>query len=274
MNEFSAYGSHKAAVKNLVNKDIDAKKFFETLNSRGWSIEYHNRIEDVFEYLFVAGGSKKTNFKIFPTTIQIHDIKGNNSSTHSIVLIWSNKKLYLYDPNGVYDTSQPKWYEGVGYELQQDYGYKFNGKYFDSTKKFQKYIIKNYSKHFRVPESLGAQYILPITEGETKYIGAGGYCMFFNYMAIERIKRSGKRRFPSTYSKLTTQPFTKIFPPPATEAEALGGSAKEDTFEGQTQQIVNNVWKSGGGRRKRRRSRKKRRTSRRRRRCVTRRVKR
>ena len=64
MNEFSAYGSHKAAVKNLVNKDIDAKKFFETLNSRGWSIEYHNRIEDVFEYLFVAGGSQKTNFKI------------------------------------------------------------------------------------------------------------------------------------------------------------------------------------------------------------------
>ena len=116
---------------------------------------------------------------------------------------------------------KPKWYEGlsVGDELQQDYGYKFNGKYFDSTKKFQKYITKNYSKHFRVPESLGAQYILPITEGETKYIGAGGYCMFFNYMAIERIKRSGKRGFPSTYSKLTTQPFTKIFPPPAVEAQ-------------------------------------------------------
>ena len=143
MDEFSAYGSLKGKVEDLVNKDIDAKKFFETLNSRRSPVEYKDSIEDVFKYLFVDNKHKKTNFKIFPTTIQIYDEKENVSSTHSIVLIWSNKTLYLYDPNGVYDTSQEKWYEGLreGDTLQQDYGYKFKGIYFDSTKKFQEKIL-------------------------------------------------------------------------------------------------------------------------------------
>ena len=266
MDEFSAYGSLKGKVEDLVNKDIDAKKFFETLNSRRSPVEYKDSIEDVFKYLFVDNKHKKTNFKIFPTTIQIYDEKENVSSTHSIVLIWSNKTLYLYDPNGVYDTSQEKWYEGLreGDTLQQDYGYKFKGIYFDSTKKFQETIKKDYAINFKVPESLGAQFLLPITEGKTKYIGAGGYCMFFNYMAIERIKRSGKRRLPSTYSKITTQPFTNVFPRPAPEAEALGGNASKDTFEGATKEIVDVVFgkkkKRRGGRRKKRSTRKRRRT--------------
>ena len=71
MDEFSAYGSLKGKVEDLVNKDIDAKKFFETLNSRRSPVEYKDSIEDVFKYLFVDNKHKKTNFKIFPTTIQI-----------------------------------------------------------------------------------------------------------------------------------------------------------------------------------------------------------
>ena len=53
MDEFSAYGSLKGKVEDLVNKDIDAKKFFETLNSRRSPVEYKDTIEDVFKYLFV-----------------------------------------------------------------------------------------------------------------------------------------------------------------------------------------------------------------------------
>ena len=116
-------------VENLVNNDINADIFFETLNRmfHTETIFYKQEIQDVFYDLFTSGGSQD-QFKIFPTTISIHNQIDNETSTHSIVLIWNNDILYLYDPNGAYNTQDP----GVQ-GMIQDYGYKCYNKYFNST---------------------------------------------------------------------------------------------------------------------------------------------
>jgi hypothetical protein len=235
-------------VENLVNDDINADIFFETLNRifHTETIFYKNTIEDVFSDLFTSGGSRE-QFKIFPTTISIHNQIDNETSTHSIVLIWNNDILYLYDPNGAYNTQEP----GVQ-GMIQEYGYSCFGQYFNSTLEFQNYITNNYNIDFRVPLNLGAQYLLKIAT-ESSYIGDGGYCMFFNYMAIEYILRNynNNTNLQDLYITITTSPFSNVFPKPASKMAALNGTARPNTFEWETNRIVNDVFNMYGGKKNR-----------------------
>ena len=234
-------------VENLVNSDINANIFFETLNRIFHTeiIFYKNTIEDVFSDLFTSGGSRE-QFKIFPTTISIHNKIDNETSTHSIVLIWNNDILYLYDPNGAYNTQEP----GVQ-GMIQEYGYSCFGQYFNSTLEFQNYITINYNIDFRVPLNLGAQYLLKIAT-ESSYIGDGGYCMFFNYMAIEYILRNyNNTNLQDLYRTITTSPFSNVFPKPASKMAALNGTAGPNTFEWETNRIVNDVFNMYGGKKNR-----------------------
>jgi len=235
-------------VENLVNSDINANIFFETLNRIFHTeiIFYKNTIEDVFSDLFTSGGSRE-QFKIFPTTISIHNQIDNETSTHSIVLIWNNDILYLYDPNGAYNTQEP----GVQ-GMIQEYGYSCFGQYFNSTLEFQNYITNNYNIDFRVPLNLGAQYLLKIAT-ESSYIGDGGYCMFFNYMAIEYILRNynNNTNLQDLYITITTSPFSNVFPKPASKMAALNGTARPNTFEWETNRIVNDVFNRYGGKKNR-----------------------
>ena len=249
--EFKAYGSLEHTVENLVNSDINANNFFETLN-RIFNTEiiiYKNTIEDVFNDLFISGGSA-AQFKIFPTTISIHNKIEDLTSTHSIVLIWNNNILYLYDPNGVYNTEIAVQYtinDKIQW-LQQDYGYYCYNEYFNSTEAFQTYIQTKFNISCMVPNTLGAQFLLPLTTENTRYISEGGYCMFFNYMAIEYILRNyNNTNLPDLYHTITTFPFSNVFPKPASKIAARNGTAKPNTFEGETNTIVNNVFNSYGG---------------------------
>ncbi len=210
------------------------------------TIFYKNTIEDVFSDLFTSGGSRE-QFKIFPTTISIHNQIDNETSTHSIVLIWNNDILYLYDPNGAYNTQEP----GVQ-GMIQEYGYSCFGQYFNSTLEFQNYITNNYNIDFRVPLNLGAQYLLKIAT-ESSYIGDGGYCMFFNYMAIEYILRNynNNTNLQDLYITITTSPFSNVFPKPASKMAALNGTARPNTFEWETNRIVNDVFNMYGGKKNR-----------------------
>ena len=261
-NEFTAYGKVMNSVEKLVNEDIGADKFFESLSDGSFVVEYMEKIEDFFESKF-----SPEKLKIIPTTIQLRDLGDDNfRSTHSIILMWVNEKLYLYDPNGAYNVIDGvRGYQG-GVFLSK-FCYSFGNEKYTSTEKFQNFIKEEYKIDLIIPRSLGPQATMRLTEGETKYIGEGGYCMFFNYMIIDRIKniRRAKIRnpyvnFPLIYDNIDIG----TFPPPARPEEAYSGTAPSSSFEGKTKVIVNRIFGSGGRRKKTRRRRTSRRRSRRR----------
>ena len=248
MTEFQAYGKLKKKVEQLVNDDIDADKFFNSLNKfSNIRVRYIDKIEKVLDKYDVWSNE---DFIIFPTTIQIRDIVENDTSTHSILLIWNKSKLYLYDPNGVYNTAEELYYKISNEHLQQSYGYVYEDNYFDSTQDFHKFVKNTYNIQLKIPTDLGAQYLLPIEGDNTSYISSGGYCMFFNYMVIEYIANNMNEPFNKIYKAITKYPFNNVFPRPATEDDALNGTAHEDTFEGKTVQITKDVFSNKGGKRK------------------------
>jgi len=241
--EFSAYGLLQYKVGNLVDRDNGANIFFENLNKLTsiHIISYKAYIHEVFEELFLPNGSdgeySSSKLGIFPTTVQIQIRDDGKPQSHSIVLIWNGDTLYLYDPNGAYNTQEPG-VEG----MIQEYGYSCFGQYFNSTLEFQNYITYNYKIKFRVPLNLGAQYLLKIAT-ESSYIGEGGYCMFFNYKAIEYILHNyNNTNLQDLYLTITTSPFSNVFPKPASNRAALNGTVGTNTFEGQTIEIAKEVF--------------------------------
>jgi len=259
MKEFDAYGKLKKNVEKLVDNDTQADVFFNNLNNHTSDIkvDYIDEIQDV---LADYDNWSNEKFVIFPTTIQIYDGETNDRSTHSILLIWTNAKLYLYDPNGAYNTKIKVTYKSSVTKLKQSYGYMLNNTYFHSTVIFKKYIKDRYKITLNIPTDLGAQYLLPIEETNTIYIREGGYCMFFNYMVIEYILNNFEQPFESIYDTITKSPFDGVFPTPATDDDAIKGTAPENTFEGKTIQIVEQVFSKKGGNRKTKSKRKKNKT--------------
>lgn len=259
MKEFDAYGKLKKNVKNLVDDDENADLFFNKLNDDNSEINvrYRDTIENVLDNYNEWSNQK---FVIFPTTIQIYDEETNDRSTHSILLIWVINQLYLYDPNGVYNTEKEIFYKTINAKLRQNYGYIFNNEYFHSTAKFKQHIDSTYNIKLNIPTDLGAQYLLPIEGKNTIYIRDGGYCMFFNYMVIEYILKNAVKPFKPIYKTITTYPFDGVFPTPATLDDAKKGTAPENTFEEKTVQIVEQVFSKKGGNRKTKSKRKKNKT--------------
>lgn len=249
MGEFHAYGHLKVKVEQLVEYDKEANTFFQSLTTDRIPVIYIDTIEDCFTDIF---NFKYVNYDliIFPTTIKLHNRITNADSTHSIVIFYHDHDLYLYDPNGTYNT------EPNDSGLIQEWGYIFNGVYYSKMEDFKDSIERQYRIKFVTPQTPGIQFLLPIIGENTQYIEKGGYCMFFNYMAIQKILYYGKDAFEDVYNSLTNEPFEYksqyLFYKPATEIEARDGTAGPNTFEGKTKEIIENIFQVNNSKKRRR----------------------
>ena len=223
MTEFSAYKANKRLVKNLVDRDWRAKTFFEFLK-----VKYISDINNFFKNL------KKTFAGIFVTKIPIQDpFNLHNKSIHSIFFIWNGvNKLLLYDPNGYYDIET------------NTYAYNFHKILFENTTSFKKYLEESYGIIVLIPHDEGIQAMADTCDINTQYITSGGYCMFYNWIAIKYVLNNGKPNILQSYKRLINPKYYyKIFPKPATCKQAQSGKAPKNTLEGATYQIANIVFK-------------------------------
>ena len=223
MIEFSAYNNRKSFVKNLVNLDWRADKFFGFLK-----VKYISNINNFFKNL------KTTLAGIVVTKIPIQDPEDlKNISIHSIFFIWNGvNKLLLYDPNGYYDIKT------------NTYAYKFHDILFKNTTIFKNYLEKSYGIIVLIPHYKGIQMLTNTCDIKTRYIARGGYCMFYNWIAIKYILDNGKPNILQSYKRLINPKYYRyIFPQPATCKQAQTGKAPKNTLEGLTYQITNRVFK-------------------------------
>jgi len=249
MDEFDGYGDLKLKVEQLVDNDKEANTFFQSLTTPDIPVIYIDTIEDCFTDII---NFKYVNydFIIFPTTIKLYNRKTKEYSTHSIVIFYHNYGIYLYDPNGNYNTDPND--SGV----IQDWGYFFNGVYYSKMEDFKDSIERPHLIQFVTPQTPGIQFLLPIIGENTQYIKKGGYCMFFNYMAIQKVLYYGKDAFKDVYNSLTNDPFEYksqyLFYKPATEIQARDGTAGPNTFEGKTKEIIENIFQVNNSKKRRR----------------------
>lgn len=222
MTEFSAYKANKRMVKNLVDRDWRANTFFEFLK-----VKYISNINNLFKNL------KKTLAGIYVTRIPIQDpMNLRDTSIHSIFFIWNGvDKLLLYDPNGYYDIKT------------NTYAYNFDKLLFANTTSFKKHLEKNYKIIVLAPRYKGIQAMADTCDINTQYIDSGGYCMFYNWIAIKYIIDNGKPNILQSYKNLINPKYyPKIFPKPATCLQARSGKAPKNTLEGYTYEIANLVF--------------------------------
>jgi hypothetical protein len=198
--EFSQYGDHSGWVRNLVNNDKDAKKFFESLDG-DISVSYQS-LRDTIKLL-------KTEKGIFVTKIATGFPTGDDfvkTGIHSIFFYATKKAIYLYDPNGIYSNDDP---------LHFYYYVPIH-----STEAFCEKLTERIGREVIGPTRRGIQYKL-VSENNG-HIHDGGYCMFFNYLAIQYLQDGGD------FSMLINNP-SKVFPP-------MGNGATD--MEAKTREIV------------------------------------
>jgi len=294
--EFSAYGPYAKTVEQLVEHDIGAKYFFEDHKSDALPVIYipglhlpRRRIK------IIKPLQASPNFHlIIATTIALQNIdKGEKpirhiNSTHSILLLWDGITMYLYDPNGNYNIEYQSWvykiYRGPG---QQSVEFP------STTEAAAQQLAHLLQIPFMVPTTVGIQ-VLNQTIADSPYIGRGGYCMFYNWLAIHFVKtfqKSEQGWMVMAYNQLCSAAavvaagghchsigsidghrlctsWGPFFPAAAGHRRGIF-LAPPNTLEGQTVRIIKSVWpnalKGGGNRaRRRRKHRSKRRNSRRR----------
>jgi hypothetical protein len=173
MTEFSGYGSQSNTVKKMVNNnDINiCTKFFkcDINNIKQFNINFFN-VLNIYK--------KQQNSKyIIPCFIELWDTQENKQGTkHAIILLIENKYRFLFDPNGeVLPCHRYSYYN------------KNTNTIFTSKELFNKYNVET-------SKGSGIQSTAPGTpSGKTKYIGYGGYCMFYVRQALEILENSIKK---------------------------------------------------------------------------------
>ena len=226
--EFSAYKTKKKIVENLVNLDIGAKKFFEFFPE----VRYVDDIETILKYCVKK---QYTVPKIFATRIKLQNrYQPTNQGYHSIVTIWNQNEntLYFYDPNGAYNK-------------QKTFMYKIGNKTWETSAKFQQEFDKLYKIKIKLSKWRGIQQVSKTQCYKTQYILCGGYCMFYNWLAIDfMLKNKDAYTLSEMYNLLTKPQFYKtIFPRGAPLQETIKGTATSKTLEGQTVEIINMIFK-------------------------------
>lgn len=299
--EFSAYGRYANIVEQLVEVDKGAKQFFEYHTSRDLPVKY-------IPYLDLPRGREAIknalaihNPLIIATTIELQNMDKNNypirgrKSTHSILLLWHRSIIYLYDPNGNYNITNQNLVYKIHHHLGQSISFPPNTE--DAGDQLAQFLNLPDGMKFKVPLNPGIQVTNP-TQDDSPYIGEGGYCMFYNWLAIEFIKKAVdavpaqglSEAMHKAYNQVCNPaPMPSPFPfPPAATSFNKRERAKDDTLESHTVQIINKVVASataataaaaatatgvtlmdtsiGGGAKRRRKHRSKRRSSRRRKR--------
>ena len=183
--EFSAYGNNAKFVDELVEKNNPraAELFFSSLNVKYnvKLVRYIDTFENAME--IIQNDEKATGF-IIVTTIKLKDDEApwvrNRKGTHSVFFIYDGRRIFFYDPNGSYDVAVNT----------QIYAYDLGIKYEEitSTKAFKSMMEKKFNIPFIIPTTPGIQMV----DGEKMpeksiYIDGGGYCMFYNWWAIDYI---------------------------------------------------------------------------------------
>ncbi len=177
MEEFSAYDDLAEKVKQLVNDDIGAKEFFESLSTPKFKVKYGS-FGDAMGFI---QGADDTKVMVFAMPIK-NKLTGFKSM-HSIFIYKGKGAPTWYDPNGAYGTGANE-------------RYLVNGKAFETSAKFFLW--------WNIPElahkqGKGAQAFINMpNEG---YIHDNGYCMFLNYLAIEYLKEEKNSRKIDDYLK-------------------------------------------------------------------------
>jgi len=197
MAEFSAFADYRDVVKKLVNNDIGAKDFFESLSSieGGMRICYYDSLSEAIKHIEkqiekIKMKSDKKPF-IVVTTIPLVGDNDTEEGTHSIFFTYSNDKIYLYDPNGSYD-------------IRDNLAYKHDDIIFANTGDFGKYLKPIFRLPVVLPKGKGIQQVT-ILPPKSTYINDGGYCMFFNWLLIEKIVRDPKQ----IHKLITDSPASK-----------------------------------------------------------------
>ena len=184
IKEFSKYGKYAKIVEEMIENDNIkyVKPFYEFLSNK-MSVKYVDNFWKALSEL------KKKNKGIIATRIEIvnqdhlenecacnqeYKICDNNDgdkfSSHAVSLFKDNKKIYMFDPNGVFIKSEHMWL----------YKSKDNKRLLDSNDfmKETKLIL---------PEHKGVQAYCKILKVNQEFIDNAGYCMFYNFIGIAYI---------------------------------------------------------------------------------------
>ena len=175
--EFSQFGSLKDLIEGLVESDMHAKEFFESLYDGGEvEVCYESKLSEAINKLKEATKSTKSDKLIVVTTIELFDTENHilSGSRHSIFFVYSNNTIYLYDPNGVYNKSKT-------------FAYNHENKFYPNTNAFKNFLKTQFpDKKIIVPTKIGIQQSIE-TPDNTGWINEGGYCMFYNSDMIREI---------------------------------------------------------------------------------------
>ena len=72
---------------------------------------------------------------------------------------------------------------------------------FDSTEDLRKILHDQTGKTIKVPTEKGIQY-MDTTAAKSKYINAGGYCMFYNWLVIEYFYNQSVETWSEVYKQV------------------------------------------------------------------------
>lgn len=251
--EFTAYEENANLMSELVDKDYYVEEFFSLANYLfGDSIgvryidgEYDNQRQLVsggIDKILLNPGFIDEEILVIPTNIKLIDQKTNEESCHSVIIIKDNNKLYLFDPNGYYNN---------GARDLNDWLYCIGDKIFNNTTEFYNHFNKSLKKQgFEIntsrrsngghkgiqviPKYIGNKKLVTFESQEgTRYIGMGGYCMFYNMYAIKYIIENIENfTIEDLFNNLTDpEKYYNVFPYNCSEKDANNGTAQDSELE-------------------------------------------
>jgi len=243
--EFSAYGIRSHLVNALVNNDTHAEHFFTY--GRLEHVSYFDTIEDL---LSAYSEDTLDRSHVCLTTIRLFDRETQTpvGGTHSILLYFdanTGGSLYLYDPNGTYDTKSGYIYLLDRKKLPRRISPKrtMYATGFSTMKIFRNWIEEYTGMIVSTPSTPGIQSVL-YTSPVSAYIANYGYCMFYNYFISSFIisQRAEKQNHDTIFKQITGSTRGLRIPTPASYTDAQNGSAPMGTIEQWTADIVNHVF--------------------------------
>ena len=228
--QYSQYGNLAHIVESMVDNDniTYVKPFYESLSSDILKVEYidnfYEALEKINSNTFNKGvivsrivivnqdhiintipteqheqlneeDLSKYNCSCNTSDIICNSDIGDKYSSHAVSLFKHkiNGKIYMFDPNGVFNKLIDTWL------YQSD-----NNLNLYDTEKFEKYLNLNGVK-IELPKNKGIQSLAaPPNNG---YIDDAGYCMFYNYLGIQRVieelKQKNKKHIMTLIKELT-----------------------------------------------------------------------
>lgn len=242
--EFGAYGTRMQVVHDLVNSDVQAEHFFTF--GRIDHVSYFDTIEG---FLRAYSDDTVDRSHVCITTIRLFDRETKTivSGTHSIIIYFGTKTgpLYIYDPNGTYDTKSIYIYLIDRMRLPRQIASKrtMYSTGFSTMDIFRKWLEEYTTASVIAPSTPGIQSVM-YTTPISSYISNYGYCMFYNYLVISFIisQREKSENHYTIFKQITGSTSGLIIPIPASHTDAQNGTAPDGTMERWTVDTVDQVF--------------------------------